>query len=48
MVALATFLQTSFHPGFFFPRLSNRWQEPNNINPNEKLAGYSSSESRVV
>ena len=25
MLVIATFVQTAFHPGFCFPRLSSRW-----------------------
>lgn len=49
MVALATLVQTAFHPGIFFPRLSSRWQEPNTATPTEKYeSSYSLGEGKVV
>lgn len=48
MVALATLLQTAFHPGIFFPRLSARWQESKMTDLSDKFERYGSSESKVV
>ncbi|QDS69162.1 hypothetical protein FKW77_010533 [Venturia effusa] len=53
MVALATLLQTAFHPGIFFSRLSVRWQQAigegcNSLVPSEKYEGYSSNDDKAV
>lgn len=48
MVALATLLQTAFHPGIFFPRLSAHWQESKGTDLGDNFENYSSSESKVV
>ncbi|KAE9989480.1 hypothetical protein EG327_002636 [Venturia inaequalis] len=42
MVALATLLQTAFHPGIFFPRLSARWQESKGTDLGDNFENYSS------